>query len=293
MRFESLVTPPDYVHGRQDAIWLLVGQGTVLVHEETGALPETAHPRDLGVEPDHEHFLGLLEGQPVWAAGIDRPDAAFEGLRFENLYALYGQVTEAVWALAGKAVQIAEWHRTHQFCGRCGERTEPAKNERARKCPSCGLLNFPRLSPAVITAVEKDDQILLARGALFRGPMFSVLAGFVEPGETIEECVAREIREEVGIEVTDIRYNSSQPWPFPNSLMLGFQAKWKSGEITPDPTEIIEANWFDADTLPSIPGGISIARRLIDDWLARRKGEQEEQKAGSAPLAAGAAAALR
>ena len=270
MHFESLITPPDHAHGRQDAIWFVVGQGAVLVHETTGRLPEAAHPRDLGVEPDHEHFLGMLDGQPVWAAGVDSPDSTFDGLRFESLYTLFAQVPEPVWALAGRAVQVAEWHRTHRFCGRCGERTDLAEKERARRCPSCGLLNFPRLSPAVITAVEKDGQLLLARGALFRGPMYSVLAGFVEPGETLEECVAREIREEVGIEVTDIRYHSSQPWPFPNSLMLGFQARWAGGEITPDPTEILDAGWYTPDNLPNIPGSLSIARRLIDDWLQRQ-----------------------
>jgi NAD+ diphosphatase len=119
----------------------------------------------------------------------------------------------------------------------------------------------------VITAVEKEGKILLAQGRLFRGPMYSVLAGFVEPGETLEECVAREVREEVGIEVTDIRYVASQPWPFPNSLMLGFEAKWAGGEIRPDPNEIVDARWFGPGELPNIPGRLSIARRLIDRWL--------------------------
>jgi NAD+ diphosphatase len=273
MRFESLNTPPDFVIDRQDAIWFVVGHGpAVLVHEDSVEMrvPSGRHPRDLGIEPDHEHFLGLLDGQPVWAAGVDSKDAAFAGLRFESLYTMFSQVPDELWALAGKAVQIAEWHRTHQFCGRCGERTELAKGERARKCPACGLLNFPRLSPAVITAVEKDGQILLAQGALFRGPMYSVLAGFVEPGETLEECVAREIKEEVGIDVTDIHYVASQPWPFPNSLMLGFEAKWAGGEIVPDPTEIVDAKWFSPNDLPPIPGRLSIARRLIDRWLEKQ-----------------------
>jgi NAD+ diphosphatase len=280
MRFESLNTPPDYVIDRQDAIWFVVGQGpAVLVHADSVEmrLPSGRHPRELGIEPDHEHFLGLLDGQPVWAAGVDSKEAAFEGLRFESLYTMFSQVPDELWALAGKAVQIAEWHRTHQFCGRCGERTELAKGERARKCPACGLLNFPRLSPAVITAVEKDGQILLAQGALFRGPMYSVLAGFVEPGETLEECVAREIKEEVGIDVTGIHYVASQPWPFPNSLMLGFEAKWAGGEIVPDPTEIVDAKWFSPGDLPPIPGRLSIARRLIDRWLEKQGALQPQR----------------
>ena len=268
MQYQSLITPPDYVEGRQDAIWLIAGQGAVLVHAEGPTrLLKTSHPRELGLRIDHEHFLGLLDGHPVWAAGIDSPEFTHADFRYESLYTLFGQVDEPLWALAGKAVQVAEWHRTHQFCGRCGEHTELAKGERARKCISCGLLCFPRLSPAVITAVTKGDTILLAQGALFRGPMYSVLAGFVEPGETLEECVAREVKEEVGIDVTEIRYVASQPWPFPNSLMLGFEAQWSGGEITPDPTEIMDAKWFRADELPNIPGRLSIARRLIDRWL--------------------------
>ncbi len=270
MRFESMVTPPDYAIDRQDAIWFVVAQGPfVLVHaqEETLRIPEGSHPRDFGIEPDHEHFLGMLDGRPVWAAGIDRGTPDHETLRPESLYTLFSQVDDTLWAIAGKAVQIAEWHRTHQFCGRCGERTAVAPGERARKCPACGLLCFPRLSPAVITAVEKDGQILLAQGRLFRGPMYSVLAGFVEPGETLEECVAREVKEEVGIDVADIHYVASQPWPFPNSLMLGFEAKWAGGDIVCDPSEILDAQWYSPDNLPPIPGRLSIARRLIDRWL--------------------------
>ena len=133
-------------------------------------------------------------------------------------------------------------------------------------------MNFPRLSPAVIMAVERGDKLLLARSAHFPTGLYSVLAGFVEPGETIEECVVREVREEVGITVGKVRYVASQPWPFPNSLMLGFSAEYLAGEIQPDPVEIAEAGWFSADALPSIPGRISIARRLIDRFVEKQSG---------------------
>ena len=272
MAFESMIEPPDGVR-EQAGMWIVVGQSTILVETvETGLrLPQAVHPREFGVEVDHEHFLGFLDGTPVWAAGLDHPFDATDVLRAESLFALFPHVEEHLWVLAGRAVQIAEWHRTHRYCGRCGDPTEPARGERARKCPSCGLLSFPRLSPAVITLVEKGDEVLLARGRAFGAtPMYSILAGFVEPGETLEECVAREIREEVGIRVSDIQYQSSQPWPFPHSLMIGFTAKWAGGEIVCDPTEIVEANWYRADALPNIPGRLSIARRLIDQWLERR-----------------------
>lgn len=272
-QFQSLITPPEDVVGIY-ATWICVGKGNVLVTSDEKGLrfPEAVHPSDLGLNVDHEHFLGLLDGIPCWAAGIDSPGNEPEGFNFESLFTLFPHVDEEVWALAGRAVQIAEWHRTNRFCGRCGTPTEPAPGERACRCPSCGMLCFPRLSPAVITLIERGNEALLARGRTFgANPMYSTLAGFVEPGETLEECVAREIREEVSVEVTDIRYMRSQPWPFPNSLMIGFNAKYASGDIVCDPTEIVDAKWFTADNLPNIPGKVSIARWLIDEWLSRQK----------------------
>jgi NAD+ diphosphatase len=271
--FESLIVVPEHAAGRI-GLWFCVGRGTVLVTPgDEGLEPLRAvHPSDIGLEVDHEHFLGLLDGEPVWAAGLDSPGEDPRDFRHENLFSLYPNTREHLWVLAGRAVQIAEWHRTHRFCGRCGVATEEAPGERARKCPDCGLLLFPRLSPAVITLVERGDEALLARGALFRGaPMYSTLAGFVEPGETLEETVAREVREEVGVQVKDIRYMGSQPWPFPNSLMIGFHATWAGGDIKIDPKEIADAQWFRADALPNIPGKMSIARRLIDAWVAGQR----------------------
>ena len=188
------------------------------------------------------------------------------------LRSLYGRVPEHVWTLAGRAVQIAAWDQTHRFCGRCATPTEPVARDRARRCPACGLLAYPRLAPAVIVLVERDGAMLLAHGRAFPLPMYSALAGFVEPGETLEEAVHREVREEVGIEVADVRYAGSQPWPFPNSLMIGFTARWAGGEIVPDPTEIVDANWFTVDDLPMIPPGMSIARWLIDGFIERTGG---------------------
>jgi NAD+ diphosphatase len=187
--------------------------------------------------------------------------------------ALWGHVDDTMWTLAGRAVQLVEWDRTHRFCGRCGAATVPAPGERARRCPDCSLLAFPRLAPAIIVLIERDDgRALLARGRTFPIPMYSCLAGFVEPGETLEEAVHREVHEEVGVEITDVRYWASQPWPFPHSLMLGFNARYVAGDLVLDENEIVDAQWYDADDLPSIPPGMSIARRLIDDWIARRHG---------------------
>jgi NAD+ diphosphatase len=139
----------------------------------------------------------------------------------------------------------------------------------AKECPQCGLIDFPRISPAVIVLVERDKKVLLARSSRFKDELYSVLAGFVDPGETLEEAVRREVKEEVNIEVSNIRYFGSQPWPFPDSLMIAFTAQYSGGEIHVDGTEILDTNWFDPDKLPTIPGKISIARALIDWFVSK------------------------
>jgi NAD+ diphosphatase len=225
--------------------------------------------------PDGGLFLGTLSGRHCWAVdatvGAHAAGGRDEAIAFQDLRNLWGAVDEVLWTLAGRAVQLVEWTRTHRFCGRCGEPTEAVPGERARRCRACGLSAFPRLAPAVITLIERDDgKALLARGVAFPLPMFSCIAGFVEPGETIEDAVHREIREEVGVEVRDLRYFGSQPWPFPHSLMIGFHARYAAGDVVIDEREIAEAGWFGVDELPMIPSAISIARKLIDDWIGRQ-----------------------
>ncbi len=218
------------------------------------------------------HVVGLVDGD-CWFA-VDVPDGhePSDGAAID-LRAFAGRADEPSWLAAGRAVQLVEWARTHRFCGRCATPTEPAPGERAMRCPACGLLAFPRLAPAMITLVTRgddgpDQEALLARGTQWNIPMYSCLAGFVEPGEPLEGAVVREVREEVGITVTDVRYQGSQPWPFPHSLMIGFRARYQEGELQPDPTEIADAGWYRRDELPMIPPGISIARALIDAWVA-------------------------
>jgi len=246
---------------------------TVVVHA-TGVAVLELHPDELTDGATARQALGILDGAACWAIDLDGdgvPDVAVERVRehLVPLHGLHGRVEEVRWTLAGRAVQLVEWDRTHRFCGRCGTPTEPAPGERARRCPACGLLAFPRLAPAAITLVTRGDEALLARGRLFPVPMYSCIAGFVEPGETLEEAVQREVREEVGVELAEVSYTASQPWPFPHSLMVGFEATWGSGEIEIDGDEIVDAGWFTADDLPTIPPPMSIARTLIDRWLAR------------------------
>jgi len=217
------------------------------------------------------HFIGIVDGEAWWGVDVPGDDDPSDGASLD-LRAFYGRWPEHHWLAAGRAVQIVEWARTHRFCGRCGVPTELVPGERAMRCPRCGLLSFPRLAPAMITLVTRGEgdnqQALLARGVQWTTPMFSCLAGFVEPGESLEGAVIREVHEEVGVIVREPRYFGSQPWPFPNSLMIGFRAEFESGEIVCDPSEIAEAAWFRRDELPMVPPPISIARRLIDAWLS-------------------------
>ncbi|MDQ6917860.1 MAG: NAD(+) diphosphatase [Candidatus Dormibacteraeota bacterium] len=212
-------------------------------------------------------YLGRLDGRPCFAIPLATEPETPPGFVFLGLRELFGQLEEPIHGVAGRASQIVEWYLGHAFCGRCGSQTELAAGERARGCPNCGATYFPRINPAVIMLVERHGKMLLARNKLFRGPWYSCLAGFVEPGESLEEAVAREVLEEVGIEVDGITYAASQPWPFPSQLMIGFYARHRSGEIKAQDSEILDAAWFSRDELPQMPGRFSLARQLIDGFL--------------------------
>ena len=227
----------------------------------------------LWFEPARTLYLGRLAGTDCWAAEApaDAP-APPPGLAWEGLRALFSVLEDAHFALAGRAIQLLDWDRSHRHCGRCGTPTEAKSEERARACPACKLAVYPRISPAVMALVRRPGEILLGRSPHFPPGMYSALAGFVEPGETLEQCLAREVEEEVGVRVSRIRYFASQPWPFPNSLMIAFVCDWESGEIRPQAGEIEAANWFKVLQLPKLPSRISIARRLIDAVVQEMRG---------------------
>lgn len=233
-------------------------------------LPSVEEIDARGLEAVRTQYLGRLDGRHCFSAELPEDADEAEGLRYANLHMLHGAFDEITHALAGRAVQIVEWDRTHQYCGACAEPTELSTKDRSRMCPRCKVPMYPRLSPAMIVAVEKGNQILLARSPHFPPGIMSVPAGFVEPGESAEEAVVREVWEETSIVVDDVRYFASQPWPFPNSLMLGFRARYAGGEIEVDDDEIEEAGWFAADAMPTMfPGKVSIAQWLIRDFLER------------------------
>ncbi|MCU7492147.1 MAG: NAD(+) diphosphatase [Bacteroidota bacterium] len=225
--------------------------------------------------PERMQYLGTLKGSPCFTAELPLDTEAPQGMAFRNLRSLLGEFESSFFALAGRAFQVKSWDLNHQYCGRCGSMTEERHDERAKVCPSCGLVSYPRISPAVIVAITNKNRILLARASRFKSNMYSVLAGFVEAGETFEDCIRREIMEEANIGVKNIKYFGSQPWPFPDSLMVGFTAEYASGELRADGVEIVELKWFSPEGIPAIPGKWSIARRLID-WFIDNYKERED-----------------
>lgn len=271
----AVVAPPTV---SSNAWWFLF-HGDRLLVEARGddvAIPHWASSGETGVSPVRTQFLGTLDGTPCYAGELAE-EVGPNGTSFRALRPLLGVLPEEMFSLAGRAFQVMDWERTHQFCGKCGGRTDPLEGERGRACAGCGLHFFPRVTPAVIVAVVRNGKILLAQSSRFPAAFYSVLAGFVEPGETFEECVRREIREEVGIEVENLRYFGSQPWPFPHSLMVGFTASFAGGDLVLDEKEIVQAGWFAAEEVLRlrIPPHGTIARRLIDRFLAERLPDAE------------------
>lgn len=238
-------------------------------------------PRLVAVEAlsvDDAWLLGECtdDGRCFFAVDIDGdgapdvvlpPDVRWTGLR--EVASLLPELDAHVLATA---TGLSQWHRTHRFCGTCGTETVADWAGHRRVCPGCRREHFPRTDPAIIVAVVHDDRVLMGRNPLWPPGFASVLAGFVEPGESLEDAVAREVLEEAGVVVTSVQYQSSQPWPFPSSIMLGFRAEAQSDALAPDPEELVDACWYSRDELRHgavpLPPPVSIARRLLDDWLA-------------------------
>jgi NAD+ diphosphatase len=211
-------------------------------------------------------FMGMQGSIACYAVRLHaRPNDEMATLR-----ELFGGISSDLFNLAGRALQTIDWHRTHQFCGKCGRPTQLSKSDRSWVCQACGLNFYARISPSIIVLIHSERKLLLARNHRFPEGLFSTLAGFVEPGESVELTLSREVREEVGVEITELRYCCSQPWPFPNSLMLGFHARYSHGDISLQEEEIAEAAWFDIEDLPVIPGKDAISRWLIDDYLRQQ-----------------------
>lgn len=251
-------------------------KGEILVQESKGII-QIPLLNDaistLPIEPATMHSVGLLNDKSCYLGNLANSNIP-EGFSLRPPRQLYGHLKTEILKFAWRNFHLLNWLNNNKFCGRCGsDKMSLATNELALKCADCKSLVYPRLSPAMIVAVVKDHQILLARSNRFPPGRYSVLAGFVEPGETLEDCVQREIREEVGIEVKNIHYFASQPWPFPDSLMIAFTAEYASGELTIDNNEILAADWYSPGNFPNLPGNESISKRLID-WFVNKEQAQ-------------------
>ncbi len=271
--FDPLWSPP--AAATDDGLWFVFHRTSLLIYTAQPApmLPMPADVLSGGVAIDRQRqrFVGMLGTTPCWAApALDAqapPDHAFENMR-----GLFNRLPDDLLAIGGRAVQMLEFDRAHAFCGACAAPTAIFEGGRSRKCTGCGETYYPKVSPAMMVLIKRDTpsgrELLLGRSARFARGMYSALAGFVEPSESIEECIHREALEEVGVKVNNLRYFSSQGWPFPNSLMIAYVADYVSGDIVPQEGEIEDAQWFTLNALPQLPHRLSIARRLIDSVIA-------------------------
>lgn len=263
-------TPKSFLGGLQpldekEIYWFIFAGDQLLVSSDTKELPfhhQFSLLRSL--------YIGTLEDRNLFACDVIEGSLAPEGWIWVRLRDLHSILNADHYSIAGRAMQLIEWDRTHTYCGCCGSLTFVREKERCRECSSCGHLAYPKIAPVIMVLVTKGKEILLARSPHFPEKMYSVLAGFVDPGETLEQCVEREVFEEVGVKVKNIRYFDSQSWPFSRSLMIGYICDWEEGEICIDPLEIESAAWFDQDHLPDIPTSLSLARSLIDHYLLKQ-----------------------
>ena len=253
------------------ALWFAFRKGEILVVNggDRPALPFCVELVEHSVETQRSQYLGLFGGKHCYAVEVPESQPLPTGWAVLGLRDLFGLVDTPTAVLSGRAFQILEWDRNHRFCSRCGTPTELRRDERSRMCPACRYTTYPPVTPAIMILVTHGRKLLLARKPAFPKGRFSALAGFVEPGEMLEDTVIRETREEVGVEIRNIRYFGSQPWPFPHSLMVAFTADYAGGELRPDGVEIEEARWFEPEELPKLPPSISISRRLIDTVAGR------------------------
>ena len=265
LRTPASFTPLMAPQGHAEPLTFLFFHGKMLVREADLTLPDGAAVARLELGAHQLHPLGLLGGRYCQAGWVERDETPAGGFGWRGLRSMFGAMDEDLLGLAGRASQVAEWARTHRFCGACASAMQLAAGERCFKCSRCGHLAYPRISPAMMVLIRKGDSVLLALHSASPTKRFSPLAGFLEAGESVEEAVHREVFVEVGLRVHNLQYFSSQSWPFPHSLMLAFTADYLDGEIRVDGTEIAEARWFGpGDAWPERIPHVSVSSLLID-----------------------------
>ncbi|UGV40652.1 NAD(+) diphosphatase [Methanococcoides orientis] len=268
---EELVFHGDESNTEGKALYFPVHQRKILIDAER-------HPDDYFSCYQKKHisdgteviYIGTLDGVPCYC--FELKEELEEGnMQYFGLHDLYGAIDEEMLGIASRAVQMADFYRTHRYCGLCGGAAHYVPEETGMQCHNCNHITYPRISPAVIVLIEREDHLLMARSKNFPDGVYGLVAGFVEAGETIEHAAHREIKEEVGVSIKDLNYFASQPWPFPSSLMIGFTADFAEGKIEVDANEIEDACWFHVDDIPKLPGKKSISRALIDHFIDKHE----------------------
>ena len=243
-------------YSSDDAYYLIFNEERELFLNEDKTLPVDID----NVNYDFKLYLGKFKTNDVFVVNVRGNESFF------NLKDVY-DIDNDLYLIASKGVLVRDWYISHRFCGRCGVKTVLDEKDMMLKCPSCGQVHYPRIAPAIIVAVRKDDKLLMAQHSYHENIRYALVAGFVEPGESIEEAVHREVAEEIGIKIKNLKYQKSQSWPFPNSLMLAFTAEYDSGEIKVDEDEIVNAKWFGKDEIVRYDSDISISDWLIQSFI--------------------------
>jgi NAD+ diphosphatase len=258
----AVLKPETYSDINEHTYWFIYSGTKLLVSVDGKKLPSNHDFILINVL-----YIGTLKGIHLFSGEIQEEIQLPNGYMWSQLMPLHATLDETKYSIAGRALQLLQWDRSNKYCGFCGTATLSREHERCRECPSCGQLAYPKQSIAILALITKEDQILLARSPQFPDGFYSILAGFVEPGETLEQCVIREVFEEVGITVKNVRYFANQPWPLSNSLMIGFSCEWQEGDIQIDPAEIEDAAWFNVNNLPQLPPTYSLARLQIEEYI--------------------------
>lgn len=259
---------------KEGYIFLFYGDKILVMGSENLTIPRSSDSLSEKIEMAKLYeFNSYNEVTCLCGELLQSPD--IDGYMLFDVRALFSRIDEKLYRIVAHAFHLVNWERNSRYCGCCGVMMEWHPTMLAKICSGCNRTFFPRISPAIIVAIVNDDKLLLARGPQYN--FYSLIAGFVEPGETLEEGLRREIREEVGLEVMNIKYFASQPWPFPDSLMIGFTAEYESGELTLDESEIVEAGWYTADEIPEVPSRISIAGYMID-WFKEQFSSSRHDK---------------
>lgn len=254
--------------------WLPFCGPDVVVREDDGQAALLYGGMDVvaGLEFEPPVLLGSLDGVPCVSCQLSSTAELPTGWHAIGLRELYGKLDDALYEIAGYAAHLLLWQRTSRFCPVCASSTEPMQGDWGRRCSKCGHTRYPQLSPAILALVHDGDRVLLTHKPGWSA-RYSIIAGFVEPGESLEACVQREVEEEVGVAVANISYVGSQPWPFPDQLMIGYMAEYAGGMLEIDTAELDDAAWFHVDALPELPPPMSLSRRIIDAWAASRRRE--------------------